>query len=363
MQGTWTVRAQIFGAPVTAQLKVMGDVSFDLGSFFVYSEQAKGNVNIAEGKLTYHGDAREDVAINTSVAGDAWILGKVSLSKEDFDKIMNGGQVPFGMYVTFSDGTYKYVSLNLSNKSGDMHLCLTDGSWWEDNHTWGNGCSSHLGTINQDNTYTLNKYGEALRGDGLYYILNYNASTGYLSVYYATSPDDVILAKEMGHDGIQNGTIVKFGVNRGHGWGETPVTFNVADFRYGKTLAEAFGIADQTIEVTGAGQKENGTVSVSETKRGGDVTVTLTPATDYKVETFTVNGQPVDVAKLIDGTYTLKGYLGATLNVEATFAEIVKVSFSLSIVGKKLGVEGNTANGLTATLSDGMHTYSVTVTN
>lgn len=363
MQGTWTVRAQIFGAPVTAQLKVMGDVNFDLGSFFVYSDQAKGNVNIAEGKLTYHGDAREDVAINTSVEGDAWILGKVSLSKEDFDKIMNGGQVPFGMYVMFSDGTYKYVSLNLSNKSGDMHLCLTDGSWWEDNHTWGNGCSSHLGTINQDNTYTLNKYGEALRGDGLYYILNYNASTGYLSVYYATNPDDVILAKEMGHDGIQNGTIVKFGVNRGHGWGETPVTFNVVDFRYGKTLAEAFGIADQTIEVTGAGQKENGTVTVSETKRGGNVTVTLTPANGYKVETFTVNGQFVDVAKLIDGTYTLEGYLGATLNVEATFAEIVKVSFNLSIVGNKLGVEDNTANGLTATLSDGIHTYSGTVTN
>ena len=363
MQGTWTVGAQLFGAPVTAQLKVMEDMNFDLGSFFAYPEQAKGNVNVAESKLTYHGNKKEDLGINTSVAGDAWILGKVSVSKEDFDKVMDGGQVPFGMYVVFSDGTRKYVSLNIANKSGDMHLCLTDGPWWEDNHTWGQGCSSHLGTINSDNTYTLNKYGEALRGDGLYYILNYNASTGYLSVYYATSPDDVILAKEMGHDGIKNGTIVNFGINCGHGWGDTPVTFNVADFRYENTLAEAFGIADQTIAVTGAGQKENGTVTVTETKRGGDVTVTLTPANDYKIATFTVNGETVDVTKLTDGTYTLKGYLGATLNVEATFAPIVRVNFDLNVVGNKLGVEGNTANGLTATLSDGSHTYSGTVTN
>ncbi len=363
MQGTWTVNAELFGAPVSTTLIIIKDTAFDLGNLFVNAPEAKGNVNLAESKLTYHGDRREDLGIKTSVTGDAWILGKVSLSKDDFNKIMNGGQVPFGMYVKFSDGTYKYISLNLANKQGDMHLCLTDGDWWEDGHQWGSGCSTHLGTINSDNTYELNKYGEALRGDGLYYILNYNSSTGYLSVYYATGTGDVILAKEMAHAPLTNGTIVNFGVNRGIGWGETDVTFNVSEFRYGKTLAEAFGIAGQKITVTGAGQKEHGMVAVTENaERGDDVTITLTPADrNYKIATLTVNGSPIDVTKLTDGTYTLKNYLSAELTVDATFVEIEKVDVEISLTGKKLGLEGNAANGLEATLSDGTFTYKGTV--
>lgn len=90
----------------------------------------------------------------------------------------------------------------------------------------------------------------------------------------------------------------------------------------------------------------NGTVTLDKAsdgyKLGDTVTVTLAPATDYKIGTLTVGGKDVTTS-ISGGVYTFTA--GGDTAVVATFEPIANKSINAEIVGKKLG----TTNGLTGT--------------
>ncbi len=97
----------------------------------------------------------------------------------------------------------------------------------------------------------------------------------------------------------------------------------------------------------------NGTIAIAPQTIGlGDtVTITVTPATGYKLGTLTVNG--TDVTSQIKGMQYTFAVMGDT-TVAATFEEIVSGSIDAQITGKKYGVSGNALTaGTQVTLSSG----------
>ncbi len=119
-----------------------------------------------------------------------------------------------------------------------------------------------------------------------------------------------------------------------------------------------------TVEITNETPSDaNGTVSVSQNTVIGDtVTITVTPATGYKLGTLTVNG--TDVTSQIDGMQYTFAVTGDT-TVAATFEEIVKGSIDAQITGKKHGVSDNALTaGTQVTLSSGgLDDVTATLTN
>lgn len=103
----------------------------------------------------------------------------------------------------------------------------------------------------------------------------------------------------------------------------------------------------------------NGTLEVSANPvMGGNITVTLTPASGYIVSSFTVNGEN-KAAGLSENngvyTLTLSNFLSKELNVNAAFIEKAEVNVTLKFTG--------IADGTEVTLESASNTYTVTVNN
>ena len=360
-QGIWIASMDIFGAPVSIQLTVTGDTTLDLGKAFANALQAKGNVNIADGTLTWHGNVKEDLGIKTNVSGDAWIASKITLGEAGKTKFLSGAEISFGIYMNVkgADGQEKlnWVQFWIKHEvkdNGESFLDLRTNFGWDE-----------FLTRSLKTDIDSNKYIKALFGDGLYFVSRYDSKTGGMETYLGEHDYDVTYLRNWNDQNNllpKDGALTAFGF-RSDWWGNSDVTVDVSGFNYGSTLAEALGIADQKIQITGAGQQANGTVEVTENAMRGDtVEIKLTPDENYKILSLKVNGSPVDISTLKDGTYTLNGYLGATIAIEAEFEEMQKVSATVSVTGKKLGVNGNALDGLTVTLSGANYTATETVT-
>lgn len=103
----------------------------------------------------------------------------------------------------------------------------------------------------------------------------------------------------------------------------------------------------------------NGTLEVSANPvMGGNITVTLTPASGYIVSSFTVNGEN-KASNLSENngvyTLTLSNFLSKELNVNAAFIEKAEVNVTLKFTG--------IADGTEVTLESASNTYTVTVHN
>ena len=93
----------------------------------------------------------------------------------------------------------------------------------------------------------------------------------------------------------------------------------VEGFRYGKTLLEALGVADQKVIIRES--SDNGTVTWGKASytAGENISCTITANEGYFIDAVFVNG--CDVTALIgaDGTLTLNGFTAAELDLNAVF--------------------------------------------
>lgn len=138
---------------------------------------------------------------------------------------------------------------------------------------------------------------------------------------------------------------------------ECRVVFFAGGVSSGKEVHFGISESDTRPSVTIAdntGDGANGSVTISQNvnvKVGDTVTITVTPATGYKLGRLTVNG--TDVTSQIDGMQYTFAVTGDT-TVAATFEEIVKGSIDAQITGKKHGVSDNALTaGTQVTLSSG----------
>lgn len=348
LQGTYQAQVNLYGYWAD-----LGDAFYtltDSQSFNVSNIFSDANHVDLDGNTAYtkgSGDAFYSIA--SSVTGDAWFAAKFKADKSTFE---DGKAYRIGFRLFFGGAT-----------DWD-HECDMTLVRWAEGH-WGvQTCSKHWwsGPIPENCQ-------NAIWNDGMYFVVHRSGSDGTIYCYFGTSLEDVALEAKNDHwvmnKEFQKQAITTFGVGY---WGaDSSYTASISEFRYGTTMLEAFGIEENDpITVTGAGAQEHGTVTVTENAvRGDDVTITLTSADveNYKIGSLKVNGRSIDVTTLTNGTYTLKNYLRKTLTVEATFVQVVRVNTTVTIDGKKLGFEGNAANGLAATLSDGTYTFEGRVTD
>ena len=364
LQGVYAVKANVFGAYL------------ELGDYAVVSEADKllyvekvfingkeldaSAIDLANGNLIYHSSVNEDYSIRINKTGDAYLAAKLSLNAADKAKLLNGGEVSFGMYMTVKDANgkatthYTNIWIKVADDA-DLIKIRTDFDWDE------NVCTSFKAQANS------NKYSKALFGDGLYFILRYKAETGVMETYLGSNDFSVAYLRDWNdkdnadHLFPANGTVTAAGFRDDLGWGDTSVTVNVQSFRYGQTLLEALGVAGKTVTLDKA--VTNGMVELDGSpKAGQDVTLIVTPESEKILSSLVVNGVEM-ASQVVNGRITLKNCTAAVLNVTASFEQIKRVDVTVTVSGSKLGVEGNALEGKTVTLSNGEFTYTGVVTD
>ena len=193
LQGLYKVQANVFGATI------------DLGYYSVVSEDEKllgvenvfldgksldpSVINLSTGSFVYHSSIDEDYSIKVNKAGDAYLAAKLSISEADKIKLLKGGEVSFGMYMTVADTngreTTHYTDFWIKSVGGSDYVTIrTDFGWAED------FCKPFTTQVD------TNKYTKALFGDGLYVVLRYKAETGVMETYFGTSDFNVTYLRD-----------------------------------------------------------------------------------------------------------------------------------------------------------------------
>ncbi len=115
---------------------------------------------------------------------------------------------------------------------------------------------------------------------------------------------------------------------------------------------------------TGDEATAHGTVTFDKEsyKLGDAVTVTVTPTTDYVLNTLTVGGQTVTAKTDESGVSTYEFVATADTQVAATFVEATFGNIDATITGHKFGVNGNAiTDGTEITLTGDKGTYKISV--
>ena len=235
--GTWLVKTEAMG------------MEFDLGSLAVASDTVSldgcikelfpqlpadyaGAIDLANGSFEYLGKDKPNMMMNVSgiAQGDAYFATKIKMTQEDLDTVLgNGGEIQFSVAVRVGNTTHE-VGFWLSGRESKAGL-RTDFDWDEHNV---------IGTF-ADGKYTLNDYGNALIGDGLYFVTKYNASTGYLENWIGTSADNMKYVRDWGALPFDtNGTVTQVGIRTIQGKlasnPSSDVKVSFSEFKYAATL-------------------------------------------------------------------------------------------------------------------------------
>lgn len=250
------------------------------------------------------------------------------------------------------DGTTKEIKYVIQNadrffgEDGKFYMNLDD-----DSIGGGNGIFDRNSAVNID------KYSAALKGDGLWLVLGYNAETGGLVTYASTELASVRPVKTWGTlpAGLK---ITGFGVgnwfnDEHNSYGGLNDTASVT-VKYGKTMADIGMAIEEKVTVTASVNDEAmGTVALDSTDgkyfSGTQVTVTVTANAGYVLKSITVGDEEVTEGWTTGGnvyTYTFTVSASNTA-VVATFEELqVWESATLTLNGVAENTEVKLFDGL-----------------
>ena len=277
---------------------------------------------------------QNDGEITQTSGATQWVSSKDSYQSVAITaNVLSGGNRQ-GVFIRFKGDTFaddKYVMIQ---KEKDEKV-----SWNGENNIWGYG-SNLLGDVWTDYVNPLTDDDKALIKEGKYEVTLVRVKNEIYvfvnGIYKDKKVLDASYADMECYVGLYctdanktTGATRKFKIENASDYLST---VTVTD----KTATDANGtiaIAPQTIVL------------------GDTVTITVTPATGYKLGTLTVNG--TDVTSQIKGMQYTFAVMGDT-TVAATFEEIVSGSIDAQITGKKYGVSGNALTaGTQVTLSSG----------
>lgn len=358
---TFSLTQVPYGTVYTVTGKI-GGIETDLGSFTVKSADTTYDpsatfgmsgaaANYAEGSFTYKyngvvsGWDFTDLGNNIK-DGDAYVATKISISEEAMNKLRDDGEAIFGISMTVG-GQTDWVGLWLkgANANGQGNIYGMLANTWSEEGVFLKGGK-------------LTKYGDALVGDGVYLVAQYESATGLFKSWIGTSLEDVVYQRDWGVTSAggfnfdANAKMTGFGIGKHSTWGNSvEVDVNYSEVRYGATLGEALGLTED-VTISTDSTFEHGTATISG-KPYGDVTLTFVPDTNYALASVKINGEDVTVS---NNTFVLEGYKLSSVKVEATFEEVLDLaSVEVSIPAKV------NMNGLTLTLTKGETTTTATV--
>ncbi len=187
--GEWSVTLQTMGMTLNlGNLLIDPDqteISLDAAIAKVFpnlSSEYTGQIDLANGAFEYLGADKPNMMMNVGgiSQGDAYFAAKISMTQEDLDKVLGqGGEIQFSIALTVNGAT-RETGFWLSGRESKAGL-RTDFNWDE------GGVIANFA----DGTYTLTEYGNMLIGDGLWLVVKYNASTGYLENLIGAALDNM----------------------------------------------------------------------------------------------------------------------------------------------------------------------------
>ena len=273
-----------------------------------------GTLDLTNGTYVYKAGAKGGYTFKVAeeVDGDVWAAAKISISADDMT-----------MLTTSTNDAVFGISLAIGSRTIPMHCRL-----------WHEGGQILVGDWLEGNVFyskddkTLTERGQALAGDGLWFVAHYASGTGLYETYLGTSPDNITRLRDWGNGETNsfetNAQLKAISVGYLHSWGNSAlvgVTFS--NVRYGATLGAALGLTEN-VALTSDSTQTNGTVAVSG-KPYENVTLTFTPNADYMFSSVKVNGE--DMTSSVSGnTLVLENYTGETVKVEAVFEKILELA-------------------------------------
>lgn len=287
--GTVDIEAPAEGASATA--------SVTLNFTGVLQGPSPVTANPATGELTFklgkaEGGAYNDIYDIATIEGGGFFATKLK-----FDNMESGQRsVTLILKVQQLDGTTKEIKYVVQNKreyfgsDGQFYLCL------DDDNMDGNGVFNEKGENTQVN---INAFADALKGDGLWLVLGYDAATGGLVAYAGENINSVRLIKTYGNIS-QNLKVIGMGVGNWFGVGGKDDTASVT-LKYGKTMAE-IGMAEETKYTVNASLAE-GCADMGSIKQtaadgkyyeGTQCTVTVTVKPGYYLKSLKIGDTVID---------------------------------------------------------------------
>ena len=312
------------------------------------------SANPATGELTYKLGKEGNGGFNNKYDIETIDGGGYFATKIKFNDIgENKRSLSLILRVQKPDGTTKEIKYVIQNanrffgEDGKFYMNLDD-----DSIGGGNGIFDRNSAVNID------KYSAALKGDGLWLVLGYNAETGGLVTYAGTELASMRPVKTWGTlpAGLK---ITGFGVgnwfnDEHNSYGGLNDTASVT-VKYGKTMADIGMAIEEKVTVTASVNNEAmGTVALDSTDgkyfSGTQVTVTVTANAGYVLKSIQVGDDEAVTEGWTTGgnvyTYTFTVSASNTA-VVATFEELqVWESATLTLNGVAENTEVNLYDGV-----------------
>ena len=378
--GEWTATCNLFGTTVKTTVTVDESIS-ELDLSGLTSGTAKINMNT--GSFTWHRQSHETAKMNLAeeASGDQYVALKIATGSDFLDWTKKQDEMRFGVSMTVN-GAEHVINFNWRNWERTNIGFTSDIKNWqtenqdkdmgEVNYRGLDAVRTHLfnpkfqGWDDKEKGWGFGTYGGAIIEDGVYFIYQYEASTGNVNVYLSDGEGYILVYTEEGMF-EKNGKFQGFGVTKGeedtkwaggsHNSGiDREFTFTLG---YGTTINAAVGgeISEwkSTVNITG----NKGEVV------GADV---VTDKTAYKYgETATIT---VTVPENMIATVTVDGGNPITLETTDTIEfTVTKTEYTVNVVFANDKFTGEVAvdekfNGKTVTLKkDGQSDLELTVAN
>ena len=384
--GEWTATCNLFGTTVKTTVTVDESIS-ELDLSGLTSGTAKINMNT--GSFTWHRQSHETAKMNLAeeASGDQYVALKIATGSDFLDWTKKQDEMRFGVSMTVN-GAEHVINFNWRNWERTNIGFTSDIKNWqtenqdkdmgEVNYRGLDAVRTHLfnpkfqGWDDKEKGWGFGTYGGAIIEDGVYFIYQYEASTGNVNVYLSDGEGYILVYTEEGMF-EKNGKFQGFGVTKGEedtkwaggDWNtgiDREFTFTLG---YGTTLNAAVGgeVSEwkSTVTITGNKADINGADVVADKtayKYGETATITVT-VPENMIATVTVDsGAPVvlETTDTIEFTVTKTEYTVNVVFANDKFTGEVAVDEKFN--GKKLTLTKDGETPVELTVANGKVTFT-----
>ena len=384
--GEWTATCNLFGTTVKTTVTVDESIS-ELDLSGLTSGTAKINMNT--GSFTWHRQSHETAKMNLAeeASGDQYVALKIATGSDFLDWTKKLDEMRFGVSMTVN-GVEHVINFNWRNWERTNIGFTSDIKNWqtenqdkdmgEVNYRGLDAVRTHLfnpkfqGWDDKEKGWGFGTYGGAIIEDGVYFIYQYEASTGNVNVYFSDGEGYILVytEEEMFE---KNGKFQGFGVTKGEedtkwaggDWNtgiDREFTFTLG---YGTTLNAAVGgeVSEwkSTVTITGNKADINGADVVADKtayKYGETATITVT-VPENMIATVTVDGgNPItlETTDTIEFTVTKTEYTVNVVFANDKFTGEVAVDEKFN--GKKLTLTKESETPVELTVANGKVTFT-----
>ena len=182
-----------------------------------------GTLDLTNGTYMYNAGAKGGYTFTTTeeVSGDMWFAAKIAIPA--LDSMSNAGdEVIYGFTLTIGS-TARSIGIRYYNNNGTKRYNVVSEGWGSEDKN-----------LSDD-------YVNALKGDGLWFVVHYQSSDGYVLAYIGDTKENVKYSRSFWNEAgfTANQNLDSYSIGYLHSWGTTAVVgATFSNVRYGATAEE-----------------------------------------------------------------------------------------------------------------------------